>query len=134
MNRHEHAKMVGTAAVDTVIGLLIEAGYTVEHHDILREPQWTINNKLGIEIRSALWTKHAHSKGRYQFSTRQKADVYILACMTHAPRFFVIPGHIVEPYANVAIWSEFPSKYAGRWAEYLDAWHIIDEELEQCQE
>lgn len=132
MTPNEHAQMVRTTTEDTVIALLCDAGYTVEHHDILGDPEWTINNTLRVAIKGALWTKHAHSKGRYQFCITQDADLYILACMTHAPRYFVVPGRVIAGKANVAIWSEYPSKYVGRWTQFCDAWHIIDEELAQC--
>ena len=132
MNRNEHARMVQTETQDAVIGLLCAAGYTVEHHDIVGDPEWTINNTLRVCIKGALWTKHKHSKGRYQFNSQPGADLYILACMTHAPRYFVVPGRVIAGKANVAIWSEYPSKYVGRWTQFCDAWHIIDEELERC--
>ena len=129
MNRQVHAKMIQTTAEDTVIALLQDAGYDVFCHVSTSPHNITINGKLTVAIKGALWTKHAHSKGRYQFQTRKNADVYILTCMTHAPHFFVVPGHMIGNRENVAIWSEFPSKYIGKWSEYCDAWHIIDEAL-----
>lgn len=129
MNRHEHARAVQTAAEDTVISLLQDAGYDVESDGHCYPCSLLINGTLRVEVKGALWTKHKRSKGRYQFNTRQNADVYILACLTHAPRFFVIPGNVIGARENVAIWSEFPSKYCGKWATYCDNWNVIKEAL-----
>jgi len=133
MNRHIHAKMVQTIAEDTAIDLLRQAGYQVYCNPNHGTIDITVNGTLQIEIKGALWTKHKHSKGRYQFNTRQDADVYILCCFGALNRFFVVPGRVIGKRANIAIWSEFPSRYVGRWSEYCDAWHIIDKELDRCQ-
>lgn len=134
MTRTEHARMVQSAAEDTVIALLQEAGYRVTPPKFSKSSALLVNGKLRVRIKGALWTKANHGKGRYQFDTSQDADLYILACMTHAPRFFIVPARLISHRANVAIWSEFPSKYVGRWTEYCDAWHILDEELARCSE
>lgn len=133
MNRHEHARMVHATTEDAVISLLQDAGYDVQTHGHVIYGRITINGTLRIQIKGALWTKHAHSGGRYQFCLRQGHHVYILECIAHAPRYFVVPGRVIAGKTNVAIWSEFPSKYVGKWAEYCDAWHIIDEELARCK-
>lgn len=132
MTRTEHAKLVQSVTEISVITLLEDAGYDVECMGDRYPCDLIINGTLRVEIKGALWTKHKHSKGRYQFNTRQDADLYILGCMTHAPRYFVVPGHVIAGKTNVAIWSEYPSKYVGRWTQYCDAWHIIDEELAKC--
>lgn len=132
MNRHEHARMVQTIAEDTVIELLQDAGYDVHCHPSTSPYDITINGTLKAEIKGALWTKHKHSKGRYQFNTHQDPDVFILVCFGARTRFFIVPGRIVSERSTVAIWSEYPSKYVGRWTEYCDAWHIIDKELARC--
>ena len=133
MTAQIHAQMVGTVTADTVFALLQDAGYRVTPPRFSKSRQLLINGTLRVVVKGALWTKAKHSKGRYQFNTRQDADLYILGCMTHAPRFFIVPGRIIGNRENVAIWSEFPSKYVGRWTEYCDAWHILDEELTRCK-
>lgn len=133
MNRTEHARMVQSVTLDTVIALLQDAGHHVTvnewrgHHDI------TIDYQITANVKGALWTKADHGKGRYQFCIHQTADLYILGCMAHAPRFFVVPARVIGDRKTVAIWSEFPSKYVGRWTEYCDAWHIIEQELNRCK-
>ena len=129
MNRREHAKMIGTQTEDAVISILLDKGYKITKSPYPRDFDIVINGTLRVEIKGALWTKHHHSKGRYQFCIHQAADVFILGCMTHEPHFFVVPTKVIGKRKNVAIWSEFPSKYVGRWSQYCDAWHIIDQEL-----
>ncbi len=133
MNRHEHAHRVRIAAEDEVISLLQNAGYDVGVEGSIAPLHLTINENLIIAVKGATWTKHAHSKGRYQFNIHGGADVYVLCCIGVGTRFFVIPGRIIENRENVAIWSRFPNRYVGRWTEYCDAWNVIDEELERCK-
>lgn len=132
MNRNEHARLVQSVATISVITLLQDAGYDVENANSDLMGDLIVNGTLRIGIKGALWTKHKHSKGRYQFNTSHPADVYILGCMTHAPRYFIVPGRAIAGRANVAIWSEFPGKYVGKWSQYCDNWSIIDQELARC--
>jgi len=126
---HLHVAHLGIVAA---IRDLTERGYNVHVNPANAHSDLVICNTLTIEVKASLWTRHNHSKGRYQFNSQPGADLYILACMTHAPRYFVVPGRVIAGKANVAIWSEYPSKYVGRWTQFCDAWHIIDEELERC--
>ena len=105
-----HTKRVQSVTLDKVIATLQDAGHHITvnefrgHHDI------TIDYQITANVKGALWTKHAHSKGRYQFCIHQTADLYILGCMTHAPRFFIVPARVIGKRTSVAIWSEYPSK------------------------
>jgi len=129
MNPQDRRRIVQTTAEDTVSSLLQDAGYDVQTNGSHARADLTINGRLAVEVKGATWTKHAHSKGRYQFNTRQHADVYILVCLHNQPRFFVIPGNVIGARTNVAIWSKFPSKYNGRWSEYCDNWGVIERAL-----
>lgn len=131
MNRHQRARMVCNHAEDRAIYLLERKGFTVTRNGNNDHADLTINGTLSVEVKGATWTKAKGRKGRYQFNTRQVADVYILCCIGDITRCFVMPGRIVAPYANVAIWSQDPRRYAGRWETYLENWHIIDQELER---
>lgn len=84
-----------------------------------------IDDTIRVEVKGALFTRHKHSKGRYQFNTRQDPDLYVLVCVGAAGHAFVIPGEMVGDRNNIAIWSEDPTEYTGIWAPFLDAWWIL---------
>jgi len=133
MTRTEHARLVQSVTTISAITLLQDAGYDIEPASGNLMGGIIINGTLRVQIHGALWTKHKHSKGRYQFNIHTKADVFVLVCFGPLNHYFVIPRHAIGDHHNIAIWSKFPGKYVGRWTQYCDAWHIIDQELARCQ-
>lgn len=104
---------------------LIERGYFVtgtrhkEHFDLLV-------NGLRVEVKAAMF-----KSGRYGAALRASdADVLVLGCVADDVRFFVIPFDQVRGLRYFKISSHNPQAYQGRFAEFLDAWHVIDR-LEQ---
>lgn len=111
--------------------MLENIGYTVHPNGYHDHCDLIINNVLRIEIKGALWTSHRHSPGRWQFNTRNHPDVYILRCLTVPGADFIIPGREIGDRTNIAIWSQDPTKYHGRWAKYCNRWDIIEGELKR---
>jgi hypothetical protein len=102
-----------------------EIGYHLngyhDHCDIV------LDNGIRLEVKASLFTHHKHSKGRYQFNTRQSPDAFVLVCVGSAGHAFVIPGEMIGDRNNVAIWSQDPTEYNGIWTPFLDAWWILGE-------
>jgi len=111
--------------------MLENIGYTVHTPGDLGHFDLIVNGTLRIEARGALWSSSSTRAGRYQFSTRQHPDVYVLRCLTIPGADFIIPAREIGSRKNIAIWSRDPTKYAGQWSKYLNAWHVIETELER---
>ena len=76
---------------------------------------------LRVEVKGSMWT----SPGRYQACLHNVADVVIWGCRNGRWHWFVIPTSALGERRNVAVWSEDPARYGGRWAEYLEGWGIL---------
>jgi hypothetical protein len=75
-----------------------------------------------VEVKGATFTD------RYQANLRgNDADVLVFGCVNGATHFFVIPWPALGRRRNLAIWSENPDDYQGRWARFRDAWGIVDD-------
>ena len=98
-----------------------------DHADLL------IDGLLRVEVKASLFTTHKHSRGRYQFNTRNRPDVYVLVCIGSGGHAFIIPDRAIEDRTNVAIWSQDPLTYTGMWRRYLNQWDIVQQELNRCQ-
>jgi len=121
-------------AEDKTVVLLSDLGYDVHANGHNDHADLIVNGTLRVEVKGALWTKHRHSRGRYQFNTRQEPDLFILWCLCEYDTVFVIPRSAIGERANIAIWSRFPSNYSGQWMPYRQATHLIQQELERCHQ
>lgn len=75
-----------------------------------------------VEVKASRYTD------RYQCNMRgNDADVLLFGCVNGATHFFVISFDAIEGRRNLAIWSENPDDYQGRWARFRDAWGIMDD-------
>jgi hypothetical protein len=75
-----------------------------------------------VEVKGSRWN------GRYQANLRgNQADVLILGCVNGDVRFFVIPFDALGECKALAIWSENPQEYMGKWARFLEAWSVVDD-------
>lgn len=133
MYEHDLRRHVQHIAEDTAYRTLRHLGHNVHHNGYHDHADLVVNGLLRVEVKGALWTRHKTRKGRYQFNTRQHPDVYILYCLGETGGIFVIPGDAIGDRTNIAIWTKQVRKYAGQWSQYHEAWHIIDKELERCQ-
>jgi hypothetical protein len=50
--------------------------------------------------------------------------------MNGSHHFFIIPMAIIIPHKNIAVWNHDPTKYAGQWLPYLEAWEHITEAVQ----
>lgn len=129
-NLRRHVRQIGLDVAEENLRrrhkLVIRAGHSVH-------PDLVVAGCLLVKIRASLWVAHAHGAGRYQFSTRQKADLYVLVCVSTGGHAFVIPGHIIGDRTSIAIWSRDPTEYTGRWKPYLNRWSCVQEILDRCQ-
>jgi len=130
LDLRRHVAQIGLEVTEENLKL---RGYTVRHNGHNDHADLVIDDTLRVEVKASLWTGHKHSRGRYQFNTRQSPDLYVLVCVGSAGHAFVIPGHVIGDRANVAIWSQDPTAYKGQWSPYLDHWHLVKLELERCQ-
>jgi hypothetical protein len=73
-----------------------------------------------VEVKAARWND------RYQANLRANdADVLLFGCQNGRVHWFVIPWEALGDRRNLAIWSEDPEAYAGRWARFRDAWGVV---------
>jgi hypothetical protein len=79
---------------------------------------------LRVEVKASTW----NAKGRYQAQLRgNSADVLVMGCVNGDTHFFVIPFSQVAGTCSVDITSADVAEYHGKWAEYLEAWGLVDE-------
>jgi hypothetical protein len=128
----DHNRNVEQRGVKHALLKLARHGYHAIENGRNGHADLTVDGKLSVEIKSATWTTAKGRKGRFQFRVYKAAGVFILCCLGPNNPCFIIPGHAIGDRRNVTIWSNPPSRYCGRWAKYLEAWHIIDKELSKC--
>lgn len=126
------------AKVATFIRLL---GYAA-HQTTSRCPfdLWVANESgqaIRVEVKASLYNvcADAGKGGRYQANIRHhhQADLVIFVARNGRDWPFVIPMAQLGNRANIAIWSQCPADYTGRWAGYLNAWNYLDEAVARAR-
>lgn len=116
--------------IETLAGdILADRGHSV-HQTTYKAPFDLWAGGLKVEVKGAHWTAKQGGKGRYQACIRNhRADVYLLACADGGHQvvgWFIIPAEAIGDKANVTITHPDPGQYAGQWAQYYQAWDILD--------
>lgn len=99
---------------------------------------WVSNdqgNSVRVEVKVSLYYDSPKG-GRYQANVRHhdQADPLIFIARQGRECWpFIIPMSHIGPRRNVAIWSNHPLFYAGRWVPYLGAWQYLHETAAQVQ-
>ncbi|NIV34989.1 MAG: hypothetical protein GWN58_37700, partial [Anaerolineae bacterium] len=91
-----------------------------------------VNGRLRIEVKASTWRAARGRRGRYQAHWHNRADM-LLWLLANVGQWLVIPASELGNRRNLAIWSYDARDYAGQWAAYLDAWHILDTALETAK-
>jgi hypothetical protein len=123
--------------VQTVVQRHLEyLGFTVNPTTHTCSFDLWVNNVLTVEVKGSKWTRRADRPqyGRYQFDIRptQKPDIFIVDCVNGSHYMFVIPGSTLKGRRKLEITSEDVNTYTGQWAQYLNAWELVGELVEQA--
>lgn len=123
----------GRQAVQKIISILAGSGY-----DIYTTPHkapfdlWI--GDVRIEVKVSRWINPRQHPGRYQAAIRNhKADLILFDALNGSDHWFVIPMNQVAPRKTIEITSYDVCVYSGRWAEYLEAWHLLAQAVEAAK-
>jgi len=136
--RHDsqHVAEFGARGEELVADRLRELGYDVwpgevNDHDLI------INGCLTCEVKIANLSGHMGRRTKYwQFCLYPhpgrnrpfSENVLILRCESDSPCHFVIPDLVIRPgLTKIDITSTDPWEYSGKWAQFREAWSVIDE-------
>lgn len=132
MKHYDLRRHIANIAEDHAAIDLIKRGFDPQSNGYHGHADFTVNGSLRVEVKASTWVSKQGRAGRYQFNTRNGPDVYLLYCIGTLGHCFVIPGRAIGNRRNVAITSKDVSAYSGQWSVYLEAWDIIEQELEKC--
>jgi hypothetical protein len=83
-----------------------------------------------VEVKGSRWQQ----AGRYQAQVRNhKADVIIFDAVNGTDYFFIIPMRLVTPRHTIEITRYDVQTYSGRWAEFLEAWSLLEQAIDQAE-
>lgn len=126
-----HTHRLGAEAVGLVIEALEDLGIEASSTSHKAPYDLILADGRKVEVKAARWTRRTESKkyGRYLANLKHRqrniADVVIFGCQR--PRrwyWFIIPTRAISG-RTLAITSQDPEAYSGRYREYLDAWRLV---------
>lgn len=82
-----------------------------------------------VEVKGSNWDGQ-----RYQASVRNHmADVLIFDAINDTDHWFIIPMGEIEPRNHIAIWNYNVAAYSGQWAQFLEAWDVLEYAVKTAQ-
>jgi len=82
------------------------------------------------EVKGSHWQNRAR---RYQADVRHyEADVLLFDAINGTDHWFIIPMAAIAPRRKIEVYSYHVESYKGQWADFLEAWDVLDEIVKKC--